>query len=59
MNSVILYRNNHEIDYVKKGDNGNENFTTNTEFLLSITKDPNQNNSQYFIDVPGDFPDKK
>lgn len=59
MNSVVLYRKNHEIDYIIKDDKSIDNFIPNTEFLLSISKDSNQNNSSYFIDVPGKFPNKE
>lgn len=43
MNSVILYWNNQEIDYIKKTDANS--LTANTEFLLSIWKDSQEKNS--------------
>lgn len=57
MNSVVLYRNNQEIDYIKKTDS--HTLSHNSEYLLSINKQSQEKNSQYFIEVPGDFPEKR
>lgn len=53
--SVRLYREDNEVQISKKTDFENK---TGVQFLLSVTKEERErsNNSRYYIDVPGDFP---
>lgn len=59
MNSVIIFRSNSEIEQVQKNDPNISQLTNNSEFLLSINQQTNEKNNRYFIDIPGDFPERR